>query len=62
MHQFSVEIHEFLSSRIRTTEQELERESGSNARAQYLAGRLTELRHARELLAKNYDLRFHKYY
>jgi hypothetical protein len=62
-HQFSVEIHDFLSSSIEAAERELAQlgpEGG--ARGRYLEGRLAELRHFRELLTGKYDLRFHRYY
>jgi hypothetical protein len=63
-HQFSVEIHEFLSKRIEAAEQALagERLLAGSSKVAYWSGRLDELRHAREQLAGKYDLRFHKYY
>jgi hypothetical protein len=63
-HQFSVEIHDYLTSALQTTERELEaaKAKAEVERAGYLEGRLEELRHLRELLTARYDLKLHKYY
>lgn len=63
-HQFSVEIHDFLTTSMETARQALRQaqEQGRAEEAGYLEGRLEELQHLRELLSARYDLRFHKYY
>lgn len=62
-HQFSVEIHDFLTSTIDAARRELAELTGpaDGERASYLSGRLEELELLRVLISK-YDLRFHKYF
>ena len=63
-HQFSVEIHGYLTSAVEAAERELKdaREKAQAERVAYLEGRLDELQHLRQMLTAKYDLRFHKYY
>lgn len=62
-HQFSVEIHDFISSKIEAARRELAaiQPPAQGERAAYLAGRLEELEQLRERTSK-FDLRFHKYF
>lgn len=63
-HQYSVEIHEFLSSRLQQSQRELEqaRAAGDSQRTQFIEGKLSELNFMRNLLTEKFDLQHRKYY
>lgn len=63
-HEFSVEIHDFLSRKILQTKEGkkralLENDEGS---FQYYEGKLLELKILRQYLTENIDLKTQKYY
>lgn len=63
-HQFSVEIHGFLTASLDAAERALKEAQvkGETEQSTYLSGRVQELKHIRQLLSSKYDLRFHKYF
>ncbi len=62
-HQYSVEIHNFITQHLQKTEQELEAETAeSGVRHSRLKGRREELLFFRDLLTRKYDLENRKYY
>lgn len=63
-HQFSVEIHNYLTASLQATGRELEEAQAKSQaeRVAYLEGRQEELTHLRALLTAKYDLKWHKYY
>ncbi len=63
-HQYSVEIHNFLTSNLKevTGELEVARENEDAVRISYLEGRLEELNHMRNLLTEKFDLSHRQYY
>ncbi len=63
-HEYSVQIHEWISKKINSIKQDMKSsEAGNNAdRKNYLAGRLQELQDIRQYLTDKIDLDTQEYY
>jgi len=62
--QYSVEIHKYVSEKIKAVEDQLHqaKESSDNGRQRFLEGRLMELIKLREYMHETIDLRTQEYY
>lgn len=61
-HQFSVEIHNFLTDMAIQCEKELQDESLSIEKRAYFKGRGEELNFLRDVMSQKFDLHGHNYY
>lgn len=63
-HQFSVEVHTYLSEKIKQVRSMKEKagRQNDNAALQYYTGQLEELNEIREFLSSNFDLDTQAYY
>lgn len=63
-HQYSVEIHKFITERLKEAQESLKsiQGSGDEKEIKFLEGKIHELTHFRNLLTEKFDLSNRKYY